>query len=100
MRRAPPGGKQVRIVLTCIFLLSSSSVSACRSSRTVPQPDVVPQSRPRSYIHPSDRFSQRPLHSAMGQEETLHPGPLRGDADGRGFVSQWIADRQVLLDNL
>ncbi|XP_044028675.1 solute carrier family 45 member 4 isoform X2 [Siniperca chuatsi] len=65
-----------------------------RSSRAVLQFDVVPQSGPRPHIHSSDRLGQRPLHSAMGQEEAVHPGSLYRNTDRSGTVSEWIADRQ------
>lgn len=98
--RAPPGGNKkntsgLSLSASGLFLLSSSSVSVCRSSRAVPQPDVVPQPGPGSHIHPSDWLSQRPLHAALGQEEALHPGPVCGNADRSGSVPERIRDRQV-----
>lgn len=56
---------------------------------------MVPESGSWPHIHPSDRLSQRPLHSALGQEETVHPGSLHRNADGSGTVSERLIDRSV-----
>ncbi|TNN23843.1 hypothetical protein EYF80_066035 [Liparis tanakae] len=72
--------------------LTPLHLSVCRSSRAVLQPHVVPQPGPRPLLHSSDRLGQRPLHSAMGPEEAVHPGSLRGDTDRSGSVSERIAD--------
>lgn len=83
--------------LCCYHVCSCRCLSVClsvfRSSRAVLQFDVVPQSRPRPHVYPSDWLGQRPLHSAMGQEETLHPGSVHRNADRSGAVSERIADR-------
>lgn len=71
--------------------------SVCRPPGAVLQSDVVPQSGARTLLHSSDRLGQWPLHSAMGQEEAVHPGSLHWDADRSGTVSQWIADRWVFI---
>lgn len=64
----------------------------CRSSRAVLQPDVVPQPGPRPHVHSSDRLGQRSLHSAVGQEEAVHPGSVYRNADRCRVVSEWISD--------
>ncbi len=68
-------------------------VHVCRSSRAVLQSDMVPQPSPRPVVYPTDRLSQRPLHSALGQEEAVHPGSLHRNADWSGAVSERLADR-------
>lgn len=79
----------VNQIYLCVFVL--------RSSRAVQQSDMVPQSGSWPHVHSSDRLSQWPLHSAMGQEETVHPGPLYRNADRSGSVSEWFADRWVCV---
>lgn len=56
---------------------------------------MVPQSGPRPHVHSSDWLGQRPLHSAMGQEEAVHPGSLYRNANRSGAVSEWIVDGWV-----
>lgn len=98
MQLAPPSGWHK-------FTLSSSAsvshictpVFVSRSSRAVLQSDVVPQSGARPHVHSSDRLSQRPLHSAVGQEETVHPGSLYRNTDRSGSVSERFADRWVCV---
>lgn len=64
-----------------------------RSSRAVLQSDMVPQSGSRPHVHSSDRLCQRPLHSAMGQEETVHPGSVHRNTDGSGSVFERFSNR-------
>lgn len=64
-----------------------------RSSRTILQSDVVPQSHPGSHLHSSDWLGQRPLHTAMGTPPALHPGTLCWRAPGRRSLPQRLADR-------
>lgn len=109
MLLAPPGGQGQKnyspqwtcfYLPVCISILNCLSVCVCvlhRSSRAVLQSDVVPQSSSWPHVHPSDRLSQRPLHSAMGQKEAVHPGSLYWNTVGSGTVSEWITNRSVCV---
>lgn len=102
MELAPPSGWHKVRVHSLIYLSVSvnhiyPSVFVFRSSRAVLQSDVVPQSGSRPHVHSSDRLSQRPLHSAMGQEETVHSGSLYRNTDRSGSVSERFAVRWVCV---
>ena len=59
---------------------------------------MVPQSGARPHFHSSDWLGQRPLHSAMGQEEAIYRGSLHRNFDWSGTVSEWISDWWVVLN--
>lgn len=81
----------------CVIQRFCVCLCFCRSSRTVLQPDMVPESSAGPHVHSSDWLRQRPLHSALGQEETLHPGSVYRHTDRSGSVSEWITDRSVCI---
>jgi len=78
-----------------VSLYPSMYVRMCvpRPAGAVLQSDLVPQPHPGTDLHTCDWLGQRPLHPPLGQEETLRPGPLRGDAAGSGHVVKWLFNR-------